>query len=119
MINMSEPLVKNSDEDESLIQAPSSQSLDSLPPEPIPNTNKMRCEFAGGTIFVLGLTATLVSVVHVVNPNPAWLTLIYLAAACALTCLLGLAFADPGVVHRSHASCFPIPRDMVVALEVG
>ena len=39
-----------------------------------------------------------------------WLGAIWAEAACAIICLLGLMWGDPGTVKRSPQTCYPMPE---------
>ena len=99
-----------------------------LPPLPEPKRCEMRMEASGGTVLVLALVAVFTGMTQGVALGPGKLTgawwwlffcLIYGEAACAIGCLLGIMWGDPGVVKRSEETCFPIPAEVADRLRRG
>ena len=99
-----------------------------LPPLPEPKRCEMRMEASGGTVLVLALVAVFTGMTQGVALGPGKLTgawwwlffcLIYGEAACAIGCLLGIMWGDPGVVKRSEETCFPIPAEVAHRLRRG
>ena len=104
------------------------QLLSSLPPLPPPHVNTQRMESAGGICFVLstiaGVNVVSYSVVHSFNTLPpavysAFQMVMSFLSAVALFCLCGVQLADPGVVKRTVANCFPQPEAVAALLEAG
>eukprot|EP00933_Yihiella_yeosuensis_P037754 TRINITY_DN31748_c0_g1_i1.p1 TRINITY_DN31748_c0_g1~~TRINITY_DN31748_c0_g1_i1.p1 ORF type:complete len:282 (+),score=37.32 TRINITY_DN31748_c0_g1_i1:67-912(+) len=103
--------------------------LASLPPLPKPKKCDMRCEAAGGCTTVSLTIATFLAGTHAgVNMmgdaaakeiRNACLVLIYMEAAIAIFCLLGLMWGDPGVVKRSKQNCLPLPEEVARKLQAG
>jgi len=101
--------------------------VEALPPLPEPLHGQRRREAARGCALALGLTAACVSATLAVTARVGALGeaaglcqgLILLEAASALCCLVGLLCHDPGVIHRSEASCFPLPECVALHLSEG
>ena len=86
--------------------------MSSLPPMPTPDHGTRRSEAACGWTLVLVIIVGCVGIMHSTVVGAAgggfWLGLIYLEAAVALVCLLGLMYGDAGVIVRSPATVFPL-----------
>jgi hypothetical protein len=95
--------------------------ISKLPPLPSPQFAARRQETRVGVTVVLGISLACIGVTHgialeaiggIEKHSPAWWTfliMVYSEAGIALLCLLGLMWADPGVVKRSPENSFPIP----------
>jgi len=94
-----------------------------LPPMASPNRAVMRSQAATGTVVVVGLTVLLVSVPRMVAgdalTNSIGTIFLYVEAAVAGVCLLGILFGDPGTLKRSPEACFPIPEQVMDRLRRG
>ena len=97
-------------------------SIDQLPPLPIPKYETRRREVRCGFRVIFFFIFFFVSITHGValsgrgssfeKFSTEWwvfLCLIYGEAGLALLFLSLLLIVDPGVVHRSEESCFPVP----------
>lgn len=98
--------------------------VDCLPSLPKPDHDSIRRETAGGTAIVVVFIAMLVSLTHgialtVVGTVPkdsasyiVLISLIYLEAALAMVCHLGILYVNPGIIARTTETCYPIPTVM-------
>lgn len=103
--------------------------LVALPPPPSPQYAAMRVQACGGCCFVLIVICVCVGGTYYGTELPtrdfpdslklALRYLVYTEAAVAIICLLGLMWGDPGVVHRSTDSCFPLPEQVLDILNEG
>lgn len=96
--------------------------ISKLPPLKPPTPNQ-QVEVARGNTIVVVVSAIFVSLTHGValkavggieeKSIPWWifLILIYTEVLLALICLVGLRLKDPGIIHRSPETCFPIPKE--------
>ena len=92
-------------------------SIEDLPPLPSPVRKVQRRQEGLGCALVLGITAFLVGATHGISsiedlsPTFVWTCrgCIYTEALLALSCLIGLMLADPGVIQRTPETCSPIP----------
>ena len=70
--------------------------------------------------FLLAITHTVVVThLHSTTPKAIVLVLMYLTTATAFVCWGMLMTADPGVVKRTHASCYPQPERIAQLLSQG
>jgi len=66
--------------------------------------------FAGGGLKTTSVRARCLIQAAAGNTGAAIpLLLLWLCSLCTLLCLAGLMYGDPGVVHRSEDTCYPIP----------
>eukprot|EP00928_Gymnodinium_smaydae_P089594 TRINITY_DN73538_c0_g1_i1.p1 TRINITY_DN73538_c0_g1~~TRINITY_DN73538_c0_g1_i1.p1 ORF type:complete len:297 (-),score=5.12 TRINITY_DN73538_c0_g1_i1:238-1128(-) len=96
---------------------------------PMQKRSPRRCvEASRGCMLVLGLIVLYVSfTVAAILTAPTiptvealvFLGIIGAEAVIALTCFANIMLADPGTLHRSTASCFPMPPGVVQALRDG
>lgn len=102
-------------------------ALRALPPLPEPNRWEQRSEACCGATLVLTLCGGFVAATRHMSSKIAdhevlrdiFVGAIHTEALVALICLLGLMWADPGVVHRSSGSSLPVPLQVKQVLEVG
>eukprot|EP00435_Cladocopium_sp_Y103_P052263 s3212_g16.t1 len=102
-------------------------TLRSLPPLPEPNRWEQRSEACCGSSLVLALCGGFVAATRHMSSKIAdhevlrdiFVGAIHTEALVALICLLGLMFADPGVVQRTSGSSLPVPAQVKQVLEVG
>ena len=100
-----------------------------FPPLPRPNVELKRREMTSGVSLVFLLIATFVGLTHGVALTAvdafekygaewwSFLILIYTSASAAMIVLLLLMTSDPGIVHRTPETCFPIPLPAQVWVE--
>lgn len=101
--------------------------ISDLPPLPDPDVCTMRSEACCGSCFVLCLILLFVFVAHAIGSIVSndhvikyiGLGAIYLEAIIAICCLLGVMWADPGVIRRSPKTCFPLPPEVRQAIKAG
>lgn len=97
----------------------------SLPPMPKPDHMQGLSESACGFIFVVAIIIGAVVAVSAVQwglPCPIAISFsvaIYVEAAIAFGCLMGVLCADPGVVLRTPQTVFPIPHEVQACLNTG
>eukprot|EP00927_Polykrikos_kofoidii_P076352 TRINITY_DN7333_c0_g1_i1.p1 TRINITY_DN7333_c0_g1~~TRINITY_DN7333_c0_g1_i1.p1 ORF type:complete len:222 (+),score=29.52 TRINITY_DN7333_c0_g1_i1:189-854(+) len=101
--------------------------LKSLPPLP-DRGNGYHSEPIVGTCLVLGICAVLIGLcVHtaiqtkgVVNYSKVTVAMVLLWSCVAVSCILHLMFGDPpDEIKRSHATCYPMPVEVVERLRSG
>mmetsp|Transcript_45902 Transcript_45902/g.109323 ORF Transcript_45902/g.109323 Transcript_45902/m.109323 type:complete len:341 (-) Transcript_45902:50-1072(-) len=95
-------------------------------PEPDPEQHE---EARSGCLMVCGMVFVLVALTHagvhlMIGSTPAWLqnsllAAIHAEAVMGIICLAGVMCVDPGVVHRSERTCFPVPSPVLELLEHG
>ena len=107
--------------------APFSMSLADLPPRVPPNTTIRQRQATGGSLLVITLLVVFVSIsVGILfflwnnhrDDHATWILvtamiLVVVQTLAALLCLTGILYANPGVVPRTPATCFPIPEEMI------
>jgi hypothetical protein len=98
--------------------------IDSLPPLPTPDYDSKRRETIGGIVVVALIMTLLVGLTHGVALTAVgsvgvgslgyriFAGLIYAVALIAAICHLGVLLKDPGIIHRSAETCYPIPEKM-------
>ena len=110
------------------------QTVADLPPLPRPNYAVMRAESTTGCTVVLVIIGMCIGIPSGVRFGSGWVwpssgepwdgvawgfALLYAEAVCALVCLLGLMFADPGTIKRTPERCFPLPPVVADRLRAG
>lgn len=104
------------------------RDLLSLPPMPRPDYCQMRAEASCGNSLVLFLIFLFVAPMQsyasanngkLTFVQQMWMFAIYLEAAIAIVCLLGLMWGDPGTIKRTPANCFPQPEIVAQKLRNG
>jgi hypothetical protein len=116
------------EEDECDLLGGASQELFSLPPLPDPVVSTQRMEASGGVVVVFGAIAGINAIAFsTVNwlgtlPPAAYSLFQFFMAflsGLALFCLCGVQLADPGVIPRTTANCFPQPEAIAARLDAG
>ena len=99
-----------------------------LPSLPTPDFCAMRSEACCGNSLVCFLIFLFVAPMQAYVNNPdavitpavrVWMFAIYAEAACAIVCLFGLMWGDPGTVKRTPDNCFPMPEIVAERLRTG
>ena len=99
-----------------------------LPPLPERDYCAMRGEACCGNTLVLFLIILFVAPMQAYVHNSVqpmttmvaiWMGAIYMEAATAIICLLGLMWGDPGTVKRTPENCFPLPEIVAERLRNG
>ena len=100
-----------------------------LPPLPTPNNELMNTQMSRGCSMVVFIILSIIAITQGITltvgggkdnlPRSVWwiiFSLIYTQAILAFICLGGLIYSDPGIIQRSHETCFPFPDEVRLAL---